>query len=57
MGIYANDHPYKINGGQEVLIMNLMMLSKDLSTWKDDARFNTFPVLFIHSLKSISLSI
>lgn len=56
-GIYVNYHPYKINGGQEVLIMNLMMLSKDLSIWKDDARVNTLPVLFIHFFKSITLSI
>lgn len=34
MGICANDHPYKINGGQEVLIMNLMMLSKEYQPGK-----------------------
>lgn len=47
MGICSNGHPYKTNGGQEVVIMNPRMLAKGISTWKDDARVNTLPVLFI----------
>lgn len=54
MGICANGQPYKINGGQEVSILNSRMLAKGISTWKDDAWVNTLPVFSLF-LKSIIL--
>lgn len=44
MGICVNGHPYKIDGGQEVSILNSRMLAKGISTWKDDAWVNTLSV-------------